>query len=335
MSIAALNEQLLRAVGVGIALFEEHPRTLQFCNETFDTWFGAFEPERLFEDVFEDIDLDAMAAALDASGQYTNELSFRRKRRTLVINQTVTRTQIDGKPVLIVECQNITRIRELESMLESYARMVERNTREIQREKNQVEKLLLNILPRGAYEEFKTVGVVTPACYDNVGVLVLDFLNFGEVLDAMPPTGFVGELNELYSAFDRIAEQMGCERIRTTGDMYLSIVGLQSQGHDETETLIRVAARFQQFIALRNARADAQWQVRIGLAVGSVVGSVIGSQNFVYDVVGPAVVAANAARDAAQPMTILADASLSAAVEGFAYGAPDEAGRREISSLTP
>jgi hypothetical protein len=46
----------------------------------------------------------------------------------------------NGQALLVVECQNITRIRELESMIDSYSALVERNTREIEREKERVER---------------------------------------------------------------------------------------------------------------------------------------------------------------------------------------------------
>ena len=100
--------------------------------------------------------------------------------------------------------------------------MVERNTREIKREKEQVEKLLLNIMPRSVYEEFKAFGVVTPQLYDPISVLMLDFVGFTDMVASADPSVTVTELNDIYSAFDRIGEQFGCERIKTIGDFFLS-----------------------------------------------------------------------------------------------------------------
>ncbi len=325
MSIAALNEQLLRAVGVGLALFDDGARRLVFCNDVFETWFAPGPDGPGFDAIFQDTDTAAMEAALAAEGRYSCELSFRRKRRTMVISQTVTRADIGGEMTLIVECQNITRIRELESMIESYAQMVERNTRAIQREKEQVERMLLNILPRGAYEEFKAVGVVAPARYEGTAVLFLDFAGFNETLADMAPAHFVGELNELYSTFDRIGEQFGCERIRTTGDTYLSIAGLQPVDGEPVAAVLSAALRFQRYLERRNQNAETRWQARIGVASGPVLGSVIGAQNYVYDVVGPAVAEASAARRAAAPGQILVGPDLAAAgLAGFAFAAAVE-----------
>ena len=112
--------------------------------------------------------------------------------------------------IAVLVCQNITRIKELESMIDSYSMMVERNTHEIKREKEQVEKLLLNMMPRAAYEEYKTFGVVSPRVFDPVSVLSLDFVGFDEPASRrMNPASIVSELNDIYSAFDRIGAQFG------------------------------------------------------------------------------------------------------------------------------
>ena len=132
----------------------------------------------------------------------------------------------EGRRILVLECQNVSRLRETEAMIDSYATMTERRTRELEREKTQVEKLLLNVLPRSVYEEYKTFGSVTPRLFEPVSVLMLDFVGFTEMAVAEDPTETVSELNALFTAFDRIAEMNGCERIKTIGDCYMAVAGL-------------------------------------------------------------------------------------------------------------
>ena len=305
MSIEAINEQLLRAVGVGIAVFSYPDFSLQFHNEVFETWFGEDEIGETLSDVFPTLDLDLLNAGLDANGQHSTEWSFRKKRRTLAIAQVFTRAKISGEDVIILECQNITRIRELEGMIESYSNMVERNTREIQREKEQVEKLLLNVMPRTVYEEYKNFGVVSPQRYDSVSVLVLDFIGFSDTIDKIAPATLVSELNELFSAFDKIGEQFGCERIKTTGDMYLCVAGMHDASADHAAAVANAALRFIRYIRRRNDNAEHAWQCRIGIGTGSAIGSVIGVQKYVYDVFGSAIQSANTALKHAQALEIL------------------------------
>ena len=301
MTIEAINEQLLRAIGVGVALLDRNTLHFGFRNDTFDEWFGGDTPTTQLHQLFPDLDVSAMQESLNTTGRHTSEIRFKKKRRTLVIALDFTSAEDD---ILVLVCQNITRIKELESMIDSYSMMVERNTREIKREKEQVEKLLLNIMPRSVYEEYKTFGVVTPQMYDPVSVLMLDFVGFTDMVASQDPSVTVTELNDIYSAFDRIGEQFGCERIKTIGDAYITVAGLPDPTPDHAKAIANTAIRFVRYLTRRNLSHPHQWQCRIGLSTGSVVGSVVGIQKYVYDIFGPAVNLASRLQEFSEPMQI-------------------------------
>lgn len=304
MSIEAINEQLLRAIGVGVALLDRTSLRFNFFNETFKEWFDNVDNGASLGDVFNDMDTAVLGTELQDTGRFTAEVKHKKKRRTMIIAVDFT-VAIDGNQELIVlVCQNITRIRELESMIDSYSMMVERNTREIRREKEQVEKLLLNIMPRSVYEEFKTFGVVTPQLYDPVSVLMLDFVGFTDMVASADPSVTVTELNDIYSAFDRIGEQFGCERIKTIGDAYITVAGLPDPNPDHAKAIANTAIRFTRYLERRNLSHPNQWHCRIGLATGSVVGCVVGIQKYVYDIFGPAVNLATRLQEFSKPMEI-------------------------------
>ncbi|MBY8977778.1 adenylate/guanylate cyclase domain-containing protein [Rhodobacteraceae bacterium NNCM2] len=311
MSIEAINEQLLRAIGVGVAILEPQGLTISFRNEAFGEWFEAAEIGVPLAEVFPDLDLAAVTAALDAEGRYSGEISFRRRRRTLVIALAVTRADAQ---VIVLECQNITRIRELESMIESYSSMVERNTRDLQREKERVEKLLLSIMPRTVYEEYKTFGVVTPQAYDPVSVLTLDFVDFDALAGRLSAAVMVSDMNDIFAAFDRIGEQFGCERIKTVGDSYVTVCGMPEPMEGHAAAIANAALRFVRYLDRRNESHPQAWQCRIGIASGAVIGSVVGVQKYVYDIFGPAVNLSGRLRDQAGPMEILCCDSLQPAL---------------------
>ncbi len=304
MTIEAINEQLLRAIGVGVALLDRQSLHFGFYNDTFEDWFGGDGPPGQLGELFPDLDLNTMGAALAEKGRFTSEIRFKKKRRTLVIALDFTATEEAGQDILVLVCQNITRIKELESMIDSYSMMVERNTREIKREKEQVERLLLNIMPRSVYEEYKTFGVVTPQLYDPVSVLMLDFVGFTDMVASQDPSVTVTELNDIYSAFDRIGEQFGCERIKTIGDAYITVAGLPEPTPDHAKSIANTAIRFVRYLHRRNQSHPHQWQCRIGLSTGSVVGSVVGIQKYVYDIFGPAVNLASRLQEFSAPMEI-------------------------------
>ena len=244
MTIAAINEQLLRAIGVGIAIVRRSDHQFVFYNEHFVSWFGEPGPGMTLSEVLATLDIAEMGAALERGERYTGEFVIKPKRRALVIAMGISEAQTESERLYVVECQNITRIRELESMIESYSTMVERNTRELEREKERVERLLLNLMPRSVYEEFKTFGVVTPQLYDSVSVLMLDFVDFTKFASEQDPTVTLGELNDIFTAFDRIAEQFGCERIKTIGDAYLAVAGMPEPSPDHARAVANCAVRF-------------------------------------------------------------------------------------------
>jgi class 3 adenylate cyclase len=331
MSITAINEQLLRAIGVGIAIARTSDQRIIFQNQPFSEWFGEPGPDTAISELVEGIDLAAVEAALDSNGRYTCELAIKPKRRTLTIAIAISKAASKEENLYVIECQNITRIRELESMIDSYSTMVERNTRELEREKERVERLLLNLMPRSVYEEFKTFGVVTPQLYEDVSVLMLDFVSFTDFAARTDPTVTLGELNDIFTAFDRIAEQYGCERIKTIGDAYLAVAGMPEPSVDHARAVANCAVRFIRYLERRNQSHQYKWEARVGLGTGAAVGSVVGIQKYVYDVFGPAVNMAARLQVFAKPMSIVApDSMKESLVEEFQLS---DLGPQEVRGL--
>lgn len=128
--------------------------------------------------------------------------------------------------MLIVECQNVSRIRELEYMIESYSKMVEKQNRTLQREKERAEKLLLNIMPKKVFEEIQSFGVAASQRFDEASVLMLDFIDFTERAESQDPASLVAELNDIFTAFDQIVEQFGVSWSRDAdGSRSLRVAG--------------------------------------------------------------------------------------------------------------
>lgn len=50
---------------------------------------------------------------------------------------------------------------------------------------------------------------------------MLDFVGFTAMAVSRDPSAIVAELNDIVSAFDRIVEMFGCERIKTIGELAL------------------------------------------------------------------------------------------------------------------
>lgn len=295
------STQLIKTIGVGIGLVQSATGQFVSFNETFASWFPAVAVQKPILDCLDMLspaDITAIRA-----GQMV-EIKTKVKRRTLIIELRGHTAEHAGEELLVLEGQNISRLRETEAMIDSYATMVDRRTRDLEREKTQVEKLLLNIMPQSVYEEYRTFGSVAPRLFEPVSVLMLDFVGFTEMAAAADPTVTVSELNDLFTAFDRIGEMHGCERIKTVGDCYMAVTGLPHPAPDHMLSAARCAAKMMRYLEHRNTSHQHKWSARIGIASGSVVGSVVGVQKYIYDVFGPAVNCAARLQSLSNPMEI-------------------------------
>lgn len=208
-----------------------------------------------------------------------------------------------GEKVL-VEVFDVSKEKEVQYMLDSYSRMAERNARDLQREKERVEKLLLNIMPRAVFEELKDFGTSTPQRFESASIVMLDFVGFTEMAIANDPSAIISELNDIFSAFDRITEMFSCERLRTIGDAYMAVSGVPEAVPDHANNIARVALRMRRYLERRNAAHPQKWRARIGIHTGPVIGSLVGIQKYVYDLFGPGVNFASRMEGASEPMKI-------------------------------
>src|SRR5690606_7857392 len=102
----------------------------------------------------------------------------------------------------------------------------------IEREKQKSDKLLLNILPESVAKEIRMKGNSPPQIFPNVTVMMADIVGFTEISSRLEPEGILEILNDLFTAFDLIIEQHGCERIKTIGDAYLAVAGMPAEDPD-------------------------------------------------------------------------------------------------------
>ena len=119
------------------------------------------------------------------------------------------------------------------------------------------------------------------------------------------PTTIITELNDIFTAFDRIAEQQGCERIKTIGDAYVAVAGLPEPATDHAQSIARLALMCVRYLKRRNETHKIEWNCRVGLAPGPVIGSVVGIQKYVYDIFGPGINLAARLEALAGPMDIV------------------------------
>ncbi len=176
---------------------------------------------------------------------------------------------------------------------EELERQVMMRTEELRAEKKRSEELLLNILPEEVAEELKTKGAADAKLIDLVTVLFTDFSGFTAMSERMTPQELVHDLNECFSAFDRICEQHGIEKIKTIGDAYMAAGGLPSPNGTHALDVVRAALRIRDLIAQGKAHKQAAglpfFEIRIGVHTGPVVAGIVGVKKFQYDIWGDTV----------------------------------------------
>lgn len=163
----------------------------------------------------------------------------------------------------------------------------------LDRQKDQIEHLLLNILPSEVAKELQVSGTATPRHYENVSVLFTDFKSFTSIADKMPPQELVEELNSCFMAFDNIIEKYNLEKIKTIGDAYMCAGGIPTPDDDHPIRIVKAAMEIREFIHEYNRKRKEQglavWDIRIGIHVGPVVAGVVGKKKYAYDIWGSTV----------------------------------------------
>jgi adenylate cyclase len=296
----------IQSLSWGVALADEGGWTISFENGAFFRWFPPTETdEDRLGDRLPGLDEDRARSRLENGRSYRYETEVKDGARSLSVVVELRSLELDDGPVVLVEARDISKQKEAEYMLDSYSQMVERSTRDLQREKERVEKLLLNIMPRSVFDEMTQFGTVTPQRFDDASILLLDFVEFTSMAVSRDPAALVAELNDIFTAFDRIVELFGGERLKTIGDAYLAVAGIPDASPDHAHNLARVALRIKRYLVRRNASHPEQWVCRIGLNTGPVIGSIVGVQKYVYDIFGPGVNLAARLEAAADPMQIV------------------------------
>jgi len=177
---------------------------------------------------------------------------------------------------------------------------VNERTTQLAQEQAKSRSLLTNILPENVIGELAATGQVQPTRHEEVTVLFADLVNFTNALASMPASRMVGELNEIFEAFEEITYQEGVEKIKTIGDAYMAAAGLSGNTFDHAERCTRAALRMAHYLEGRNQENPFKWQVRIGLHSGSLVSGVVGKRKYAFDIWGDTVNLASRVQSASE-----------------------------------
>ncbi|MGI0491569.1 adenylate/guanylate cyclase domain-containing protein [Alkalinema pantanalense CENA528] len=198
----------------------------------------------------------------------------RKDGRKIWISENI-RAIKDGRGQLLYyegTVRDITERRRLESM--------------IYHQRKQTERILQSILPKSIADRLKHSSQTIADSFEEVSVLFADIDNFTAFSSRIAPTEQVKLLNQLFSEFDRLAEQLGLEKIKTIRDVYFVAAGVPEPKADHAEAIAEMALGMQAVAAALQERLGEPFQIRVGISSGSVVAGVLGKTKFTYDLWG-------------------------------------------------
>ena len=165
--------------------------------------------------------------------------------------------------------------------------------------------LLYSTMPQHIAERMMLGETTIADSYEDVAVLFMDIVSFTTLSTKVPAGHLIYLLSSIFSACDEVIEKHGLTKIKTIGDSYLAVAGLDDTEDGEKEESARRAARASVDLMRRlqelevvppSDLGETEWvrelgeiEVRMGMHCGPIVAGVIGSSRPQYDVWGDTV----------------------------------------------
>lgn len=204
------------------------------------------------------------------------------KKQKEIIHQLQVNEQIQLEANRVLE----------QKVVERTAEVVEQRN-EALKQKKRSDELLLNILPEETAEELKNTGTSVARYFDHVTVMFTDIKDFTQFSEKLSPRELVAEINECFSAFDRIVEKFGIEKIKTIGDSYMAAGGLPTPNETHAIDVVNAAIAILKFMEELKEKKIKQgkmyFELRIGIHTGPVIAGIVGVKKFAYDIWGDTV----------------------------------------------
>jgi len=166
-------------------------------------------------------------------------------------------------------------------------------------EQNKSERVLLNVLPGSIARRLKDHHGLIADGHADVTVMFADLVNFTQLTESLSPEQMVGLLNTIFSGFDQLCEKYGVEKIKTIGDAYMAVGGLNRDNSNYTNDIADMALEMRDFVIKHPDLSRFKLDIHCGIATGPVVAGVIGTKRFIYDLWGDTVNVASRLTDEA------------------------------------
>jgi len=166
---------------------------------------------------------------------------------------------------------------------------LEKLNRQLEIEQAKSQNLLLNVLPETIVRRLKQGEEHIADRYVEGTVLFADIVDFTAISSRISPDDVLYLLNEVFSAFDDLADKYQLEKIKTIGDAYMVVGGIPIRRADHAEVVADMALEMMNVLTQLERASALHLRLRIGINTGPVVAGVVGTRKFLYDLWGDTV----------------------------------------------
>ena len=189
-------------------------------------------------------------------------------------------------------------------------------------EKQRSDALLLDLLPAKIAHDLNSAKRSGPAVFDPVTLIAVDFSDFTRALESREPKQVVAHLMHCFKALDAIAGRHGFEKLRTAGDVYITVAGVPEANGRDAANGIEAALEIRQFLddlmLSRRAHGEFTLEARIAVHSGRVVGGIVETEKMSFDLWGSTMqILLRLMQQARSGQVVISDATRTLAGEGF------------------
>ncbi|HSM43036.1 MAG TPA: adenylate/guanylate cyclase domain-containing protein [Afifellaceae bacterium] len=124
---------------------------------------------------------------------------------------------------------------------------------------------------------------------DDCSILFVDLVGFTEAAGRLQPEEVVTYLDDLFRTFDAACFRYHVDKIKTIGDSYMAVGGLDTGPNEGARGVGLLALECMNVIHRAPKLGDARLDARIGIHCGPVTAGIIGDTRVSYDVWGDSV----------------------------------------------
>mmetsp|Transcript_17986 Transcript_17986/g.29537 ORF Transcript_17986/g.29537 Transcript_17986/m.29537 type:complete len:1135 (+) Transcript_17986:243-3647(+) len=162
-------------------------------------------------------------------------------------------------------------------------------------------KLLRCCLPEPVIAELSNDSEAATVYHDHVAVIATDIVGFTAWSSSRKPATVLHMLDDLISSLDALVDKHRVQKIKTVGDAYLAVVGLNGLRKQEIQDMMALALDVQELSRGFVAPDGTPLHMRIGIAIGGAAAGIIGKRKWFWDLWGEAVTLAEHAESTGSP----------------------------------